>query len=124
MKSRRESLPDGVNGGDAARKLTTDVVHEKVNLEKETKMNSAHQSEQQPQRKPRVPIGNIADFDADNDGFIDPHEAVKLARSLGLNSALPVDTLKKGSLMIDNIDTDRDSKISPSEWQAGYATLA
>merc|ERR1719235_2990542 len=116
MKSRRD-LPTETQA-DASKKLITEVG------DTDPQTNSEHHLEHQEKQEPRIPIGNMADFDADKNGFIDPHEAVKLARSLGLNSALPVETLKKGSLLIDKIDTDRDSKISPDEFKAGYAALA
>merc|ERR1719313_8364 len=106
MKSRRDSPTQAsINGGDASghNSLVTDGVqaHEKDQKAGPDRVEdeAEHRPDQQSQRQPRVPIGKITDFDADNNGFVDAHEAVKLARSLGLNSGLPIEVLKKGSIM-------------------------
>merc|ERR1719240_1203347 len=87
--------------------------HASVSMEPKSKLHT----------EPRLQIGILSDYDLNNNGSIEPQEAVGLAKALGMNSKLPVDVLKKASLLIDTIDTNRDSKISEDEFKEGRDTL-
>eukprot|EP00746_Dinoflagellata_sp_MGD_P035520 gnl/MRDRNA2_/MRDRNA2_185053_c0_seq1.p1 gnl/MRDRNA2_/MRDRNA2_185053_c0~~gnl/MRDRNA2_/MRDRNA2_185053_c0_seq1.p1 ORF type:complete len:147 (-),score=9.96 gnl/MRDRNA2_/MRDRNA2_185053_c0_seq1:23-463(-) len=72
---------------------------------------------------PKFLFGKYQDYDVDQNGFIDYHEALLLARAVGLNVFSPIEKLEKATAVIDTIDRNRDSKISEAEFSAGLPQL-